>query len=183
MKNKSKKKRIIAFCLALLSSLFCFSGCLGRTVSLSFANVIKKESNFEFCILQRITEDTSFEDYFVIPGFGICGYINKKYGEDFHSLYDENKFVQYDVSSWPDVLSRKEYITGISCHDDSYMVFGLKIGDEYSRWQEVLRSKGFKEKDGRFYYGCIRFNVNARDGVVYSFSIYADSTNLTGVVF
>lgn len=183
--SKNERYKKIAVCLVVLTiciiSLFS-SGCIGRALSKNFARDIQKNSNFEFGILQEITEESVFEDYYVVPGFGITGYVDKKYGENYDKQ-EISTYVQYSVSSWPDVLSKKKYITGIDCHDEKYTLYGLKIGDAYEEWQRGLKEKGFKEKDGRFYYNCIRINVNHRNGLVFSFSIFADSTNFSGVQF
>ncbi len=183
MKNTKKISRfLVVFVLIITLLVFPFSGCIGKSITLSFARNMQKNTNFEFCILTEITADISFEDYFIVPGFGVTGYVNKKYGEDYSSKEDIN-YVQYSVSSWPDVLSKKQYITGIHCYDENYNIYGLKIGDSAQKWEQTLTQKGFKLKDGRYYYSHIRINVNQREGVVFSFSIYADSTNISCVVF
>ena len=91
MKNAKKFSRFLAvFVLIITLLVFPFSGCIGKSVTLSFARNMQKNTNFEFCILTEITADISFEDYFIVPGFGVTGYVNKKYGEDYSSKEDIN---------------------------------------------------------------------------------------------
>lgn len=192
---KAIKRKILRTFALLLTVWFCTcgSGCIGKALAEGVGKDIRQNSNFDFGFLQKVTSETSFEDCFVVPGFGITGYVPKKYGENYDT--DEIPFhVQYSVTNWRDALSREKRVTSIDCHDSFYTLYGLKIGDTYALWEQVLTEKGFKlnsnENNGfngtgtqRFYKHGIRINVNAREGEVFAFSLYAETTNLGGIVY
>ena len=182
-------KRNIFFTLliiAITSATLFNSGCISKALAESVGRDIRENSNFEIGFLQEIESEFSFEDYYVSPGFGVTGYVPKKYGED----YAENEqpaYVMYSVSSWRS-LKNSPRVTSINCYDSAYNIYGLSIGDSYTKWEEVLSKKGFKLSEGsnpqegigvqRFYKKGVRINVNLKDGVVFAFSLYAENTNL-----
>ena len=175
--------------LALVSlmviMLFSFSGCKSIRTQKTVDD-INENSNFEIALLMPAKE-ADFEGFIVRPGFGITGYIDPKYGE----LEDEaNPYVQYDVTSYPDVLMGESHITGIRITDPAIHIYGYSVGNNGAEFSSFLEKKGFDEfsssltymkfKKGKVW---IRFGLDNETQTINSLYTGVDSTNHCGVIF
>jgi hypothetical protein len=128
----------------LLIVVASFSGC--RSIrSEKIVEDINANSNFEIDLLTPAKE-ADFDGFVIIPGHGITGYYNKKYGdimEDYDAVYA--CYVQYDVTSYPDVVLGEQYVTGIFVTDPDIHVYGYSVGDSREEFSDFLEEKGFDE--------------------------------------
>ncbi len=186
------KRFFIAIFTTILTvcMLFLCSGCSLRT------NIIVKEinekSNFEIDLLTLYDENLFGENYGTIPGFGITGYFDKKYGEN----YEENSdaihacSVIYHVTSYPDVILGKQRVTGIDVTDPLIQVYGFSVGDSATELESFLLDNGYKNFDDanrlkKFKKGNVQIciGINYEEQTLNSIYVGVDSTNFTGVIF
>ena len=174
--------------LLLISLLIClvsFSGCKSIWTQKTVDD-INENSNFEIALLTPAGE-AGFEGFTVMPGFGITGYIDPKYGE-FEN--EDNPHVQYDVTSYPDVLMGESHVTGIRITDPKIHIYGYSIGDSGAEFSSFLEEKGFDEFSASFTYMkfkkgkvWIRFGLDNETQTINSLYAGVDSTNHCGVIF
>ena len=128
--------------LPLLLSALAFSGCKPifseRTVE-----DINENSNFEIALLTP-ADEVDFSDFNTVPGMGITGYYNKKYDEYLVEGIRE-RYVQYDVTTYPTIVVGKQYVTGIEIMDPDVHMYGYSIGDNSQDLADFLEDKGFDE--------------------------------------
>ncbi len=181
------KTKIIAVC-SLVAMVAAFSGCsLGTQKKVDDLNA---NSDFAVGLLTPI-EEADFDDYSIIPGFGVTGYYDKKYGDwevDMEAV--SACYVRYNVTSYPDYMSGEQYVTGIFVTDPEISVYGYSVGDDSEAYKAFLQEKGFKlyEDDlrvKRFEKGKVklRFGVNPETQSIRSIDVEVDVTNHCGVVF
>ena len=122
----------IVLCLMLLVSALGFSSC--RPIrSEMFVEDINRNSNFEINLLTPAVE-ADFSDFNTVPGMGVTGYYNKKYGDmdvDYDAVYA--CYVQYDVTCYPDVAFGEQCVTGIRITDpdlQNHMFRALGLSQE-----------------------------------------------------
>ena len=173
----------------LLMAVACFSGC--RPI-LSEKNVedINNHSNFAINLLTPV-EEADFDGFGIIPGLGVTGYYDKKYGDidaDYDAVY--SCYVQYDVTSYPDIVLGEKYVTGIFITDPDIYVYDYSVGDNSEEFFDFLEEKGFDK-----YYNTNRMvkfskhKVEIRCGVdfeaqtINSLYVGVDLTNRLGVIF
>ena len=171
--------------ISLLICLVGFSGC--KTIwTQKTVDDINENSNFEIALLTP-AEEANFEGFTVLPGFGITGYIDSKYGE-FEN--EANPHVQYDVTSYPDVLMGESHVTGIRITDPAIHIYGYSVGDNGMEFASFLEEKGFDEfsasltymkfKKGKVW---IHFGLDNETQTINSLYVGVDSTNHCGVIF
>ena len=181
------KIKMIAAC-SLVATVAVFSSCsisTNKTVEDVNAN-----SDFVVGLLTPI-EEADFSGYGIIPGFGVTGYYDKKYG-DWEADMDAVSacYVRYDVTAYPDYMSGEQYVTGISVTDPEISVYGYSVGDDSETYKTFLQEKGFKlyeddlqikrlEKDKVK----LRYSVNPETQSITSIAVEVDVTNQCGVVF
>lgn len=128
----------------LLIVVASFSGC--RPIrSEMFVEDINRNSNFEINLL-TLADEADFSDFNTVPGMGVTGYYNKKYGDmdvDYDAVYA--CYVQYDVTCYPDVAFGEKYVTGIFVTDPDIHVYGYSVGDSREGFSDFLEEKGFDE--------------------------------------
>ena len=173
----------------LLMAIACFSSCR-PILSEKIVEDINTNSNFEVNLLTPV-EEANFEGFNIVPGFGVEGYYDKKYGDidaDYDAVYA--CYVQYDVTSYPDVAFGEKYVTGIFVTDPDINVYGYSIGDDCEEFFDFLEGKGFDEyyNNGhlmKFSKGKveIRCGVNNETQELDSIYVGMDLTNMLGVVF
>lgn len=166
-----------------------FGGC--SLAAKSTVRDINDNSDFAIDLLTK-AEDLDLSGFGIIPGYGIDGYYDLKYGnfEEDPSEMDGVPMVRYDVSGWPDTLGER-YVTGISCSDPAVKLYGFSVGDSFAAFEEFLT----EEKDFEKYYDTLWFakfrkgKVEIRCGVDYDTGLIRDyfvgvrSSNLFGVVY
>jgi hypothetical protein len=177
--------------LALVSlmviMLFSFSGCKSLWTQKTVDD-INENSNFEIALLTPAGE-ADFDGFTVLPGFGITGYIDPRYGE-FENEELANPHVQYDVTSYPDVLMGESHITGIRITDPAIHIYGYSVGDNGAEFASFLTEKGFDEFSSSLTYMKfrqgkvqIRFGLDNETQAINSLYVGVDSTNHCGVIF
>ena len=181
------KKGIVI--MAVLMGLLSFSSCK-PILSEKIVEDVNENSNFEIALLTPVVE-IDFSSFGVIPGHGITGYYDKKYGDE-EVDYDELHacYVQYDVTSYPDVVLGEKYVTGIFITDPDIYVYDYSVGDNSEEFFDFLEDKGFDK-----YYNTNRMvkfskhKVEIRCGVdfeaqtINSLYVGVDLTNRLGVIF
>ncbi len=181
-----KIKMIAASCLVAVVAFF--SGCSFGTQKK--VDDLNANSDFVVGLLTPI-EEADFSDYGIIPGFGVTGYYDKKYG-DWDADIDAVSacYVQYDVTSYPDYMSKKKYVTGITVTDPQVSVYGYCVGDNANEYKAFLIDKGFKldeewDRIKRFENGklLLRFSLEPETQQITSISVEVDVTNCCGVIF
>ena len=182
-----RKGLLLAFMLFIMVA---FSGCK-PILSEKIIEDINENSNLEIKLLATADafDSSSFD---IIPGgMGVEGYYDKKYGDvevDEESLYQ--CYVQYDVTSYPDVVFGDERVTGIFITDPEIYIYDYSVGDNSQEFSDLLKEKGFEE-----YYNNghlikfskkkveIRCGVNAETQEINSIYIGVDVTNISGAIF
>jgi len=181
-------KRIIIASFTVILLLFS-SGC--SLLAVKNAEDINKNSNLQIGLLTYAEDGLFDENYGVIPGFGITGYYDKKYGD-----YDANAdsiyscSVIYHVTSYPDVLSRKQYVTGIDITDPEIKIYGYSVGDSVEGFEEFFKKKGYEKfsdnghlmkfKKGKMQSCC---GVDVETQTIRSLYVGVNVTNNCGVIF
>jgi hypothetical protein len=185
------KLKIMAAFL-LIVSVFCMSGCSIGTKRL--VNDINANATWELNLLTP-EEEMHFSDsgYGIVPGFGITGYYDKKYGEGNMETGElPSTYVLYSVTSYPDAMSKKKCITRIDVQDPNIDIFGFSIGDSSQAFGELLREKGFQpykdynEDMDRFKKGkvIIYFGIDHEMQTISNgITVMVDTTNYFGIVF
>ncbi len=174
---------------ALLMTVACFSSC--RPIySETIVEDINNHSNFAINLLTPV-EEADFDGFGIIPGFGVTGYYDKKYGDidaDYDAVYA--CYVQYDVTCYPDVAFGDEYVTGIFVTDPDINLYGYSVGDSSEEFSDFLDEKGFDEyyNNGHFIKFSkekveIRCGVNNETQEINSIYVGIDVTNMFGVIF
>ena len=144
MGNIMKKiKKLLSIGLAVLACV-SFSGC--RSIrSEKIVEDINNHSNFEIDLLTPAKE-ADFDGFGIIPGFGVTGYYDKKYGDidaDYDAVYA--CYVQYDVKAYPNAAHGDYCVTGIHIKDPDIHVYGYSVGDNGEEFSDFLEGKGFNE--------------------------------------
>lgn len=185
------KTKWFAAC-ALIMVVCCLSGCSIGTQKR--VDEINANSTWEVDLLTPLEEtDFSVGDYGVKPGFGVTGYYDKKYGEgDINTGEMPSTYVLYSVTSYPDFMSKKKYVTQIDVCDPEIEVYGYSIGDSSEAFGAFLTEKGFQAEEDynirsdRFKKGkiVIRFGIEPEtQTITRSITVEVDVTNCCGVVF
>ena len=174
---------------ALLMTVACFSSCR-PLLSEKIVEDINNHSNFEVDLLTP-AQEADFDGFGIIPGFGVTGYYDKKYGDidaDYDAVYA--CYVQYDVTCYPDVSFGDEYVTGIFVTDPDINLYGYSVGDSSEEFSEFLEEKGFDEHENnghlmKFSKGKveIRCGINNETQEIRSLYVGIDLTNRLGVIF
>ena len=171
----------IGVCTAL------FSGC-----GLSAKNTVKslnENSNFAVPLLMK-EEEVDFSNFGVLPGFGIKGYYDKKYG-DFAEDPDlfATPMVIYSVSGWPDTTGDR-CVTQIEWSDPEIHAYGITAGTLLNEADEILKDRGFSQSydsghmrkydkgDVQF-----RFSYDNMENVLTMCCVYVDSSNIFGIIY
>jgi hypothetical protein len=128
--------------LPLLLSAVSFSGCK-PIFSEKIVEDINENSNFEIALLTP-ADEADFSNFNTVPGMGITGYYNKKYDEYLVEGIHE-RYVQYDVSTYPTIVVGKQYVTGIEIKDPDVHIYGYTVGDSSQAFSDFLEDKGFDE--------------------------------------
>lgn len=185
------KLKIMAAFL-LIVSVFSMSGCSIGTKRL--VNDINANATWELNLLTP-EEEMHFSDsgYGIVPGFGITGYYDKKYGEGNMETGElPSTYVLYSVTSYPDAMSKKKCITRIEVHDPDVEIYGFSIGDSSQAFGELLREKGFQPyndydarmdrfKKGRI---IIYYGVDHDTQTIFNdMTVAVETTNHCGIVF
>ena len=173
----------------LLMTVACFSSCR-PILSEKIVEDINNNSNFEIDLLTKV-EEGDFEGFATIPGFGVTGYYNKKYGDmeaDYDAVYA--CYVQYDVTAYPDVALGDPYVTGIFITDPEIHLYGYNVGENSEEFFDFLEKKGFKEyyNNGhlmKFSKGKVEIRCGVKNETQEIDSLYVgmDLTNMLGVIF
>jgi hypothetical protein len=180
-----KKLLTIGFAVLVCVS---FSGC--RSIrSEKLVEDINNHSNFEIDLLTPVGE-CDFEGFGMIPGHGVEGYYDKKYGDITENDALNASYVQYDVTSYPDIGFGKKYVTGIYISDPEIHVYGYSVGDNSEEFSDFLEGKGFDEyyNNGR-YMMCskgkvkIRCDVNREKQEINGLYVGMDLTNMLGSMY
>ena len=174
---------------SLLMAVGCFSSCK-PILSEKIVEDINNNSNFEIDLLTP-AEEVNFEGFAAVPGFGVTGYYDKKYGDmdaDYDAVYV--CYVQYDVTSYPDVAFGDKYVTGIFVTDPDLNVYGSSVGDNGKEFFDFLEGKGFDEYSNnghlmKFSKGKveIRCGFNNETQEINSIYVGIKLTNRLGVIF
>lgn len=181
------KTKMMAAC-SLVAMVAVLSGCsIGTQKTVDDVNA---NSTLEIDLLTSVDE-VDFSDFGVVPGFGITGYYDKKYGDwDADIGAVSACYVQYDVTSYPDYMSKKKYVTGIRVTDPEVSVYGYCVGDNANEYKAFLIDKGFKldeewDRIKRFENGklLLRFSLEPETQQITSISVEVDVTNCCGVIF
>ena len=183
-----KIKKLLTIGLAVLACV-SFSGC--RPIrSEMFVEDINRNSNFEINLLTP-ADEADFSDFNTVPGMGITGYYDKKYGDadvDYDAYYACH--VQYDVTSYPDVAFGEQCVTGIRITDPDIHIYGYSVGDSCTEFFDFLEDKGFDEyyNSGRlmkFSKGRveIRCGFEPETQTIRSLYVGMDLTHRLGVIF
>ena len=114
--------------------------------------VPEKDSNLEFWIAENV-DKVDFSNY--QEKYGLMGG-RQYYGTGYIPLTDENgeqidpeACVIYTVTSYPDYISKKRHVTGITVTDSSVTVYGLTLNSSADEVEDTLKSYGFKKKHGQ----------------------------------
>ena len=181
---------ILLIWICAVCMLFCGAGCSLRTKAI--VNDINENSNLEIGLLTKADDCLFDENYDIIPGFGITGYFNKKYGENYMENSDiiDACSVIYHVTSYPDALYGKLYVTGIEITDPTIEIYGFSVGESVADFENFLLDKGFKnfhkaDRMLKFKKGKIelRCGVNYEEQTIRSLYIGVNTTNIFGIVF
>lgn len=182
------KTKMLAAC-SLVAMVAVLSGCsIGTQKTVDDVNA---NSTLEIDLLTSVDE-VDFSDFGVVPGFGITGYYDKKYGEENTETGEMPPYyVLYSVTSYPDFMSRGQYVTQIDVCDPEIEIYGYSIGDSSAEFGEFLVDKGFKlnrdeARYKRFEKGkvVIRFGVEPEtQTIAMSITVEVDVTNHCGIVF
>ena len=153
---------------------------------------INQNTNLEIKLLVKAEDSLFDENYESIGGFGITGYFDKKYGENYAENSDaiDAYSVIYHVTSYPDVLLGKACVTGIEITDPAITLYGYSVGDSVDGVADFFIDKGyektydnshlFKFNKGKIQ---IRIGVNNEEQTIRSLYVGVDTTNCTGVIF
>lgn len=186
---KNTFKRMFAIFLTAFMLFLCV-GCSINTKSI--VKEINNNTNLEIKLLTKVDEDLFDENYEIIGGFGITGYFDKKYGENYleNSEAIDACSVIYHVTSYPDVLLGKPHVTGIEITDPAITFYGYSVGDNMEGVEAFFTKKGYdkfydnghllKFNKGKVQ---IRIGVNNEEQTICSIYVGVDTTNCTGVVF
>ncbi len=179
----------IAFILVLIMVLVDFSSCSDKETTLE----MPEDTNLEFWITQDV-KDVDFSDYYEIIGwFGAEQYYGSGYlpelNEDGYEV-DPEYYVKYMITAWPDYSDGGQYITSIDFNDPNITVYGLTVDSSYDEFERIFSEMGYelsKDSSGTFVRytaskNGISFSLETVDGKQ-SFSINAEVTNKTGIVF
>jgi hypothetical protein len=186
-----KHMKLIALILALTMLLANFSSCSGKETTPE----MPEGTTLEFWITQDVS-DADFSDY-----YEIMGWIGAKqyYGSGYLPVLNEDEYevevvpeyyVKYKITAWPDYADGGQYITSIDFNDPKVTVYGLTVDSSYDEFERIFSEMGYElsndssetferytaSKNG------ISFSLETVDGKQ-SFSIYAEVTNKTGIVF
>ena len=186
------KRLFKALYVAILTCvlLFCCTGCTWWTKAI--VKDINENTNLEIGLLTKVDESLFDENYDTIPGFGITGYFDKKYGENYMENSDaiDACSVIYHVTSYPDAFYGKLHVTGIEITDPAIEIYGFSVGDSVADFESFLLGKGFKnfykaDRILKFKKGKIevRCGVNYEEQTIRSIYIGVNTTNIFGVVF
>ncbi len=180
---------IFTMILTVCMLFFC-SSCSLRTNII--VKDINKNSNLEIKLLTLVDENLFDENYDTIPGFGITGYFDKKYGENYMGNSDAIHAcsVIYHVSSYPDAFFGKKRVTGIDITDPTIKIYGFSVGGDVAEIEAFLLDNGYKKFDDadrlkKFKKGKvqIRIGIHYEEQTIRSIYIGVDATNITGVIF
>jgi len=182
-------KRIFITLLTACVLFFCV-GCSINTKAI--VKDINENTNLEIGLLTRVEDGLFDEKYDTIPGFGITGYFDKKYGDNYQENSDaiDACSVIYHVTSYPDVILGKECVTGIAVTDPLIQVYGFSVGDSVAEMETFLLDNGYKNFDDanrlkKFKKGKvqIRIGINYEEQKIRSIYVGVDSTNITCAIF
>ena len=126
----------------LLIVVASFSSCK-PILSEKIVEDINENSNFEIALLTP-ADEVDFSDFNTVPGMGITGYYNKKYDQYLVSGELE-RYVQYDITTYPRIMFGEQYVTGIEIKDPDVHMYGYSVGDNSQDLADFLESKGFDE--------------------------------------
>ena len=131
-----RKGLFLAFMLFIMVA---FSGCK-PILSEKIIEDINENSNLEIKLLAT-ADAFDFSTFDIIPGgMGVEGYYDKKYGDvevDEESLYQ--CYVQYDVTSYPDVVFGDARVTGVFITDPEIYIYDYSVGDNSQEFSELLK--------------------------------------------
>ena len=170
--------------------LFCGTGCSLRTKAI--VKDINENTNLEIDLLTKVEDNLFDENYDIIPGFGITGYFNKKYGENYQENSDaiDACSVIYHVTSYPDAMFGKAHITGIEITDPEIHIYGFYVGDSVADFESLLLVKKYKkfyeaERVMKFEKGKveIRIGINYEEQTIRSIYVGVDGTNIFGIIY
>ena len=130
------------FFVPFLIAVASFSSCK-PILSEKIVKDINENSNFEIALLTP-ADEVDFSDFGTVPGMGITGYYNKKYDEYLVEGIHE-RYVQYDVTTYPTIVVGKQYVTGIEIKDPDVHMYGYSVGDNRKDLVDFLEDKGFDE--------------------------------------
>jgi hypothetical protein len=181
-------KKMAVFFFSSIFLLFS-TGC--SLLAIKNAEDIHKNSNLEIGLLTYAGDGLFDENYGVIPGFGITGYYDKKYGGyDVDADAVSSCSVIYHVTSYPDVLSGKQYVTGIDVTDPEIEIYGYSVGDSVEGLETFLEEKGYKKfsdngnlmkfKKAKMQFRC---SVDVETRTIRSLYVGVNVTNNCGVIF
>ena len=175
--------------VSLLACLLAFSGCKSIYTQ-KIVDDINENSNLEIGLLTPSAE-VDFSDYGIIPGFGVTGYYDKKYGDydsDFDKFYE--CCVWYSVTSYPDAVIGESHVTGIEITDPDISIYGYSVGDSSEEFVDFLEDKGFdRYYDSNTLMKFDKGKVEIRCGIdietkeINALYVGVDTTNLLGVIY
>lgn len=186
-------KRFLKIICAVVLTACCLLfgvGCSLQTDAI--VKDINQNTNLEIKLLVKAEDSLFDENYEIIGGFGITGYFDKKYGENYTENSDaiDACSVIYHVTSYPDALFGKPHVTGIEITDPAITLYGYSVGDSVDGVADFFIDKGyektyddshlFKFNKGKIQ---IRIGVNYEEQTIRSIYVGVDTTNCTGVVF
>ena len=186
------KRLFKAFYIAIFTLILLFfgAGCSLRTKAI--VKDINENTNLEIDLLTKVEDNLFDENYDIIPGFGITGYFNKKYGENYMENSDiiDACSVIYHVTAYPDAMFGKAHVTGIQITDPDIHFYGFNVGDSAADFESFLIGKNYKifdksERLIKFEKGKveIRIGINYEEQTVRSIYVGVDTTNIFGIVY
>ena len=186
------KKFFTAIFTTILTACVLFL-CVGCSINTkAIVKDINENSNLEIGLLTRVEDDLFDENYDTIPGFGITGYFDKKYGENYQENSDaiDACSVIYHVTSYPDAFFGKLYVTGIEITDPNIQIYGFSTGDSVTEIKNFFLEKKYtifqeadrliKMKKGKVE---IRIGIHYEEQTIRSIYVGVNTTNVTGVIF
>ncbi len=181
-------KKIISFIALIGLVIFSFTGCFGILYIPAIGRA--DDTELDFWILDYVG-NYDFSEYEQMPGMGVTGYYGKGYKKD------DEEYVRYDVTSYPDTLSPGSFITDITVTDPDVVIMnGLTASSSIEQWDDLLRSYGFRhtenkyrETDPIYYYnrwesidGRTAISVSRLAGT-YTFRFMVEVTNKMGIYY